>query len=1034
MKKRIRRTALAAVFAASMLFLQTPVPDVDYSIRTYAEEEADDTEYISGNYKYKILESGEAEITGCTMDNYELNVDIPAQIDGHPVVSIGESAFRYKYITSLKLPNGLREIKNYAFYGKIYTSVEIPETVTSISEYAFDFMDIHGGYHFAIPNTLAFNPGNEFNGMLLKYHSENGGAVIDDINSDHVYRNLYVPETICSLPVRSVLAISGGSANIRAVFCKDGVALPNVSDKILVRYTPDGSGCRITAVTGSAPDVTLNLVDDINGRTLTGISGITAHINAIAVPKDITDSLNVSFPVIYCRNRGNYLNAVKISMNGAQRLDISNNDLYIYTAFLSEDIAEKVTFSYNYSFVIYGETNGGVEIRNITFNSFDNQIFIPTVIDGKSVIGFSDSCPKDFSSLGSSTTLYLPSNMDSDEIKVVYKYTYIENSGSVSVTGTITGNHWGSGGAYLEDIFGMPIDTVTLQSGLDYGMTYDKDKNTIRFNKDSNGNWEITEIRQGKNTSTVTIPETIGGIPVSGISPSVRLENVDSIIVPESIADTVPSGVDKVEYIIDEDGNFVITEVTGDPNVKFPESIGGKSVDTVIVSDDIKDKVDVPETSNRITYTENEDGTVTATVQVGKGKEKASVPDEIGGKEVDTVIAEDGSNVDVPRKADKITYTEDEDGNVTVTDVQTGEGKGKTTIPDEINGKEVDTVVVKQGTNVDVPETADKIIYTEDENGNITIEEIILADNRSEDKPVKLPDTIGGKVPGFSDEAKGQLKNIRHEHRYDGNGICSACGEKDPNRNEETDPGEDGTNSDTETPPAGGNYPSGGGSTAGTTSGITVTSSEQLLIAEIANAAEGDTITFEIKSGSTALGKAVFDAMAGRDITLIIKLRNGVYWNINGKDIERSQKVDLGVTLNTKFASDDEITELAGDKKTVSFSLNHNGDLGFTGLLDIPVNKSYNGQYENLYRYGKNGFEFVISSKISDGYAEFVFSHASDYLIVIDTNAYGDDVSSATGIYAVSDIVENVMPVVGFIVPIAVSLTMILRKRPKASK
>ena len=223
----------------------------------------------------------------------------------------------------------------------------------------------------------------------------------------------------------------------------------------------------------------------------------------------------------------------------------------------------------------------------------------------------------------------------------------------------------------------------------------------------------------------------------------------------------------------------------------------------------------------------------------------------------------------------------------------------------------------------------------------------------------------------------------------------------------------------------GGDSPSGGESAAGSAAAV---SSTQLLLAEIADAEEGDTIAFELK-GSTIIDRSVFDAISGRDINIIFKLSNGSYWSVNGKDIEKSRTINLGVTLNTRFASADELNELAGDKKTVKFSLAHSGDLGFTGLLNIPVSNSYNGQYANLYYYGKNGFEFVNSSEITDGYAEFVFSHASDYVIVIDDHAYGDDVSSAAGMYLVGQIIEDAVPVVGFVIPIAVSLTMILRKK-----
>lgn len=224
--------------------------------------------------------------------------------------------------------------------------------------------------------------------------------------------------------------------------------------------------------------------------------------------------------------------------------------------------------------------------------------------------------------------------------------------------------------------------------------------------------------------------------------------------------------------------------------------------------------------------------------------------------------------------------------------------------------------------------------------------------------------------------------------------------------------------------------PSSGAASGGTApAGAAVPTSSEKLLAAVMNANDGDTLSIDLK-GDTSVEKYVFDEIAGRDITVIWVLNGSSYWKINGTDIEKARKVDLGVSLNSKAAAADEIKELAGDKKTIKFTLRHRGEFGFTGYLSIPVSGKYNGQYANLYYYNKSGeFEFVGSSEISGGYAEFAFSHASDYVVVIDKEAYGDDVSSAAGIYAVSGIVENTVPIVGPMILIAVSMTLLLKKR-----
>ena len=179
--------------------------------------------------------------------------------------------------------------------------------------------------------------------------------------------------------------------------------------------------------------------------------------------------------------------------------------------------------------------------------------------------------------------------------------------------------------------------------------------------------------------------------------------------------------------------------------------------------------------------------------------------------------------------------------------------------------------------------------------------------------------------------------------------------------------------------------------------GYTTISNEKMFEA-LAGASDGDTVVIDL-NGNTKVDRSVFDEIKGRDVTVQFRLKNGAYWTINGKDIEKSRKVDLGVRMNRASASRDEIKELAGDKKTVKFTLRHDGALGFNGILNVPINEKYNGKYANLYYYN-NGFEFVCSSLISDGYARFSLYHASEYIIVIDDYPHGEDVSAAAGAYS----------------------------------
>lgn len=210
--------------------------------------------------------------------------------------------------------------------------------------------------------------------------------------------------------------------------------------------------------------------------------------------------------------------------------------------------------------------------------------------------------------------------------------------------------------------------------------------------------------------------------------------------------------------------------------------------------------------------------------------------------------------------------------------------------------------------------------------------------------------------------------------------------------------------------------------------GYTPATDEEITNA-VSSTAEGDTASVNLTSG-TRVEKSVLDTIAGKDINVEFKLKGGVKWIINGKNVEKAKKVDLGVRLRSKNIPAEKISAVAGDNKTVQFSLRHNGDLGFTGALIIPFSASYNGKFANLYYYNtaKDELEFIGSSKISAGQASFVFKHASDYVVVIDDEAYGEDVSSAAGVYETSEMTAAPYAAVAVIAVLG-AVAVVIKKR-----
>ncbi|WP_256760523.1 leucine-rich repeat protein [Cohnella sp. WQ 127256] len=87
-----------------------------------------------GDFEYKLDGVSWAIITGYTGSSV---VNIPAELDGYPVVSIGANAFKGMGLTSVTIPNGVKRIYSGAFSDNDLTSVEIPNSVTRIDDYAF---------------------------------------------------------------------------------------------------------------------------------------------------------------------------------------------------------------------------------------------------------------------------------------------------------------------------------------------------------------------------------------------------------------------------------------------------------------------------------------------------------------------------------------------------------------------------------------------------------------------------------------------------------------------------------------------------------------------------------------------------------------------------------------------------------------------------------------------------------------------------------------------------------------------------------
>ena len=159
----------------------------------------------------------------------------------------------------------------------------------------------------------------------------------------------------------------------------------------------------------------------------------------------------------------------------------------------------------------------------------------------------------------------------------------------------------------------------------------------------------------------------------------------------------------------------------------------------------------------------------------------------------------------------------------------------------------------------------------------------------------------------------------------------------------------------------------------------------------------GDTVTVAM-NGTTVVPKDVIDSIKGKDTTLVLDMGNGLSWKINGQDItDAAGDIDFGVTVGVdagKSIPVDVINNVTGERFSLNLTLAYDGELGFKATLTVNMESKNAGLYANLFYYNKQTgeLEFICAGQIdADGNAELVFTHASDYTIVVDTRIMSDN-------------------------------------------
>lgn len=162
--------------------------------------------------------------------------------------------------------------------------------------------------------------------------------------------------------------------------------------------------------------------------------------------------------------------------------------------------------------------------------------------------------------------------------------------------------------------------------------------------------------------------------------------------------------------------------------------------------------------------------------------------------------------------------------------------------------------------------------------------------------------------------------------------------------------------------------------------------------AESVVCAEGGTIVVNM-NGSSVVPGDIFDMIKGKDITMQFELDNGIIWQINGMSVQKENisDIDFHVALGEE-ASDtipvDLINALTGERFSMNLTLAYDGAFGFEAVMRLNVGEANKGLVANLFYYNvsTDALEFICADEIDEtGQAELTFTHASDYIIILDT-------------------------------------------------
>ena len=201
---------------------------------------------LASEWGYRQLADGSIEII--SYSGTEKEIEIPAEIDGKTVSSIGNEAFCFSEMTSITIPDRVTHIGDTCFFNcKKLTQIVLPESVSEIGGYAFTgcislkevtladgitrigdsaFANCKELMHIEIPGSVSAIGNNAFTGCvslaevtLADGVSGIGNHIFDGCSS---LEELTIPGSVGKIGSETFSAYNGQGSGIKTIIVSEG--------------------------------------------------------------------------------------------------------------------------------------------------------------------------------------------------------------------------------------------------------------------------------------------------------------------------------------------------------------------------------------------------------------------------------------------------------------------------------------------------------------------------------------------------------------------------------------------------------------------------------------------------------------------------------------------------------------------------------------------------------------------------------------------------------------------------------------------